>query len=172
MRSNAGTVAHGARTPVTRPHVALTRPSRSHVVGGDHSHSGLIRRHYGPHSSHIERSDQRMTDKLKKIVAGVAVLAALGLGGAALAGATSGGHDSADSADAGDSEGAGSISSTDAARARDAAAAETGGKPGHIERDGEKGATYEVEVSKADGTQFDVRLDDQFKVVAVDPDGD
>jgi uncharacterized membrane protein YkoI len=103
-----------------------------------------------------------MTDKLKKILAGIAVLAAL-------AGATSGGEDSAD---AGDAEGAGSISSADAARARDAAVAETGGKAGHIERDGEKGATYEVEVTKPDGTQFDVRLDDRFNVVAVDPDGD
>ena len=38
------------------------------------------------------------------------------------------------------------------------------------ERDTEHGATYEIEVTKADGSQVDVRLDDQFKVVAVEPD--
>ncbi len=48
--------------------------------------------------------------------------------------------------------------------------AETGGEPGHIERDGEKGATYEVEVTKPDGSQVDVRLDERFHVVAVDSD--
>jgi uncharacterized membrane protein YkoI len=104
-----------------------------------------------------------MTGKLKKIVIGVVALAALGLGGAALAGATSGGDDA---------EGAGPVSSADAARARGAAVAETGGKAGHIERDGEKGATYEVEVAKPDGTQVDVRLDERFKVVAVDSDSE
>ena len=56
-------------------------------------------------------------------------------------------------------------------RASKAALAETGGgKVSGAERDTEKGATYEVEVTKADGGQVDVRLDDQFKVVAVDPD--
>ena len=36
-----------------------------------------------------------------------------------------------------------------ASRARQAAAAETGGKPGDVERDDEQGATYEVEVTQA-----------------------
>jgi uncharacterized membrane protein YkoI len=56
-------------------------------------------------------------------------------------------------------------------RASEAALAATGGgKVGQTEADGEKGATYEVEVTKADGSQVDVRLDDQFKVVAIDAD--
>ena len=38
------------------------------------------------------------------------------------------------------------------------------------ERDNENGATYEVEVTKDGGGQVDVRLDDQFNVVAVDAD--
>ena len=40
------------------------------------------------------------------------------------------------------------------------------------ERDGENGATYEVEVAKPDGSQVDVRLDDQFKVVVIEADGE
>ncbi len=39
------------------------------------------------------------------------------------------------------------------------------------ERDGENGATYEVEVTK-DGKETDVRLDDQFKVVTAETDGE
>ena len=56
-------------------------------------------------------------------------------------------------------------------RASKAALAETGGgKVTDSERDGENGATYEVEVTKDDGSQVDVRLDDRFKPVAVEPD--
>ena len=56
-------------------------------------------------------------------------------------------------------------------RASKAALAETGGgKVTDSERDNENGATYEVEVTKADGNQVDVRLDDQFKVVAAETD--
>ena len=56
-------------------------------------------------------------------------------------------------------------------RASKAALAKTGGgKVTGSERDTEHGATYEIEVTKADGSQVDVRLDDQFKVVAVEPD--
>ena len=56
-------------------------------------------------------------------------------------------------------------------RASKAALAKTGGgKVTDSERDTEHGATYEIEVTKADGSQVDVRLDDQFKVVAVDAD--
>jgi hypothetical protein len=104
-----------------------------------------------------------MKDKLKKIVLGVAALAALALGGSAIAGATSGGDDSSDKALTGDILN----------KASKAALAETGGGTiGQTETDNEKGATYEVEVTKPDGTQVDVRLDDQFKVVAVDGDSE
>ena len=46
-------------------------------------------------------------------------------------------------------------------RASKAALAKTGGgKVTDAERDSENGGTYEIEVTKADGSQVDVRLDD------------
>ena len=102
---------------------------------------------------------------VKKIAAAVAALAALALGGAAIAGATGGEDD-----DRGDGDGA--LSATTAKRAGQAALQATGGGSlGQMERDGEKGATYEVEVTKTDGSQVDVRLDERFKTVAIDSDG-
>ena len=97
--------------------------------------------------------------KLKKTLLIVAGLVALALGGAALAGAAPGG----------DNENALTGSTLD--RASKAALAETGGgRVTDTERDSENGATYEVEVTKDGGGQVDVRLDDQFKVVAAEPD--
>jgi uncharacterized membrane protein YkoI len=96
--------------------------------------------------------------KIRKTILIIASLAALALGGAALAGAAPGGDD----------ENALTGSTLD--RASKAALAETGGgKVTGSERDGENGATYEVEVTK-DGKQVDVRLDAQFKTVMVEPD--
>jgi uncharacterized membrane protein YkoI len=98
-------------------------------------------------------------NRIKKTLIAVAVLAAAALGGAALAGATSGG----------DNESALTGSTLD--RASQAALAKTGGgKVTGSERDTEHGATYEIEVTKADGSQVDVRLDDQFRVVAAQAD--
>ena len=52
-----------------------------------------------------------------------------------------------------------------------AALAETGGGEANaVERDNEKGATWEVEVTKPDGTTVDVRLDAHHDVIAVDSD--
>jgi uncharacterized membrane protein YkoI len=109
-----------------------------------------------------------MSNRFTKLLAGLVAIAALALGGAALAGATSG----SDPADHGDNEGSGSITPAQAQRAREAAVAAVPGKTNQLERDGEKGATYEVEVIKPDGSQVDVRLDDQFNVVAVDGDSE
>jgi uncharacterized membrane protein YkoI len=123
-------------------------------------------------------------DRLKKILLGLAALAALALGGAAIAGATSGGNDNAvqerseaaegpEQGAENDGEGSSGLSRDLKARLKEAALAATGG--GHvnaIERDGENGATYEVEVAKTDGSQVDVRLDDQLKVVVIDQDGE
>jgi uncharacterized membrane protein YkoI len=79
--------------------------------------------------------------------------------GAALAGAAPGGDDEH------------SLTGSTLDRASRAALTATGGgKVTGSERDGENGATYEVEVTKADGGQVDVRLDDNFKVVVVEPD--
>lgn len=99
-------------------------------------------------------------NKLKKTLLIIAGLAALALGGAALAGA------SPSSITGGDN-----LTGSTYDRAEKAALAETGGgKVTDSERDGENGATYEVEVTKDDGSQVDVRLDDQFKVVTAETD--
>ena len=103
--------------------------------------------------------------RLRKIVGAVAALAALALGGAAIAGATGGGGGS----EPGDGDG--ELSAAVEKQAGAAALRATGGGSlGQIERDGEKGATYEVEVRRANGSQVDVRLDDGFGVVAIDGD--
>ena len=113
---------------------------------------------------------------LKKLLLGLAALVALGMGGAALAGATSGGNGNAAqerSEAADDGEGTQGLGPDLRARLKAAALAQTGGGTvGAMERDSEKGATYEVEVKRPDGSQVDVRLDDQLDIVAVDPDGE
>ncbi len=45
-----------------------------------------------------------------------------------------------------------------------------GGKANSVERDGENGATWEVEVTKTDGTTVDVRLDQKYAVVVIEGD--
>ena len=81
--------------------------------------------------------------------------------------------DAGEASEKGENEGSDKpVTGEAASRAKAAAAAETGGKPGAVERDSEKGATYEVEVTKADGKKADVRLDDQYKVVGVDEDNE
>lgn len=47
-----------------------------------------------------------------------------------------------------------------------------GGTVTGLERDGEKGATFEVEVTRDDGSQVDVRLDAAFQLVVVDGDSE
>jgi len=47
-----------------------------------------------------------------------------------------------------------------------------GGTVNAAERDNEKGATYEVEVRKPDGSTVDVRLDANYKQVAIDADSE
>ncbi len=100
-----------------------------------------------------------MTRKLKKLLISVAALAALALGGAALAGASN--------------DASGAIPGDAKAKAEQAALAAThGGKVNQSELDNENGATYEVEVARTDGSQVDVRLDDAYKVVVIEPDGE
>ena len=107
-----------------------------------------------------------MLNKLKKVLITVVALAALALGGSALAGAASGGD-----SEPGDASQA--ITGGAKQRAEKAALAETGGgKVNQSELDNENGATYEVEVARTDGTQVDVRLDDNFGVVAVERDSE
>ena len=148
--------------------------------------------------------------QLKKILLVVTMLAVAALGGAALAGATSGDNaltsstlDRASSAasaatgggtvtgsegdsehgatdeverdheDGGDDASDQALTGSALARASKAALAKTGGgKVTGSERDAEHGAVYKVEVTKADGSQIDVRLDGAFNVVAAEPDHD
>jgi uncharacterized membrane protein YkoI len=95
----------------------------------------------------------------KRVITGAAGLA-LAAGGAGVAGAT------------GD-DGEGQATGAGAARAK-AAALELipGGHVNAVERDGEKGATWEVEVRRPDGATVDVRLDAGYGKVAIDGDSE
>jgi uncharacterized membrane protein YkoI len=96
---------------------------------------------------------------LKFAVAG-AIVAALALGGAAWAVAGGGDDDE------------GSVTGPNAERAKAAALAHVGGTANAVERDSEDGATWEVEVTKANGETVDVRLDASFRVVTVEGDSE
>jgi uncharacterized membrane protein YkoI len=101
--------------------------------------------------------------RMLKILAGIAAaLAALALAGGAIARATG-------AFDDGDSQ----LKGPQADRAIAAALRITGGgKANAVERDSEKGATYEVEVTRNDGTTVDVRLDGSFRLVVIDGDSE
>lgn len=59
----------------------------------------------------------------------------------------------------------------DADRARAAALAMfPGSEANSVERDGENGATWEVELTRADGRTVDVRLDESYGLVVVEND--
>ncbi|MDX6398829.1 MAG: hypothetical protein QOJ43_2237 [Gaiellaceae bacterium] len=105
-----------------------------------------------------------MSKQVKKIAAGIAALVALALGGAAIANATGGGGGSG-----GDQSLSGATLDQASAAALKAAG---GGKVTASELDNEKGANYEVEVTKTDGSSVDVRLDKSFGVIAVDTDSE
>ncbi len=47
-----------------------------------------------------------------------------------------------------------------------------GGTANSVESDSENGATYEVEVTRNNGSTVDVRLDENYKVVVIEGDGD
>ena len=98
-----------------------------------------------------------MRRKYLMIGAGALALAA---GGAGVAGAVTGG---------GEAE----VSATGPGADRATAAAlriTKGGTANAVERDGEKGATWEVEVTRPDGKTVDVRLDERYRLVVVDDD--
>ena len=74
-------------------------------------------------------------------------------------------------ASSGDEPGSGNVSQQQGERATQAALKATGG--GHansVERDGENGATWEVEVTRPDGHTVDVRLDEAYHVVVIESD--
>jgi len=128
-----------------------------------------------------------MATRAKKVLAGIAALAALAFGGAAIAQAGGGSSSQQSSAPAtsqsaaGQSESGAPDSSAadpstpiiggDLAKAKAAALAATGGGQvtGSEVRDEE--GYYEVEVTRSDGSRFDVHLDRGFNVTDQSPDG-
>jgi uncharacterized membrane protein YkoI len=102
-----------------------------------------------------------MKIKHRALIAGGAALV-LAAGGVGVANAV-GGQD----------DGEGQATGSGAAEAK-AAALELvpGGSVNAVERDGEKGATWEVEVRRPDGSTVDVRLDASYGKVAIDPDSE
>ena len=102
-----------------------------------------------------------MRDKLKGAIIAAVVLVALAIGGAAIAGAAGGGDDGNGKP----------ITGTSLDRASAVALDHTGGgKVTGTEVNDEEGA-YEVEVTRADGSQVDVHLDRSFKVIDSSADG-
>jgi hypothetical protein len=95
----------------------------------------------------------------KHIAVGGAVLA-LSAGGVGAAVAAGGGEDASEQ-----------VSGPAADRAREAALAAHPGTANAVERDSENGATWEVEITGEDGKTVDVRLDENYKVMAVEGDG-
>lgn len=93
------------------------------------------------------------------VVAGTVLATGIAGGAVALAGG------------AGGDDGENQATGPDADRAVAAALKETGGgKANAVERDSEKGAVWEVEVTKPDGSQVDVRLDANMQLVVAESD--
>lgn len=113
-----------------------------------------------------------MSERIKKALMGLAALAALALGGGAIAQAgSSGGGDKAEHGEYGEQDE--SATGPQAARAKAAALEATkGGEVNAVERDGENGATWEVEVTKTDGQTVDVRLDQAYQPIVVEGDSE
>lgn len=103
-----------------------------------------------------------MRDKLTGAVIAAIVLVALAIGGAAIAGAAGGGDD-----DASDKAITGKALDRVTAVALDHMG---GGEVTGTEAGDEEGA-YEVEVTRADGSQVDVHLDESFQVIGSSGDG-
>ncbi len=103
-----------------------------------------------------------MRDKVKGAVIAGAVIAVLGVGAAAIAGATGGGDD-----DATDKP----ITGSALQRASDAALQHTGGGRVTETEVGDEEGAYEVEVTRGDGSQVDVHLDRNFDVLGTQDDG-
>ncbi len=104
-----------------------------------------------------------MRNKIKGAVVAAAAIVALALGGAAIAGAAGGGDD-----DKTDKPIAGQALERASAAALDHTG---GGKVTGTEAGDEEGA-YEVEVTRADGSQVDVHLDKGFNVLNQAEDND
>ncbi len=103
-----------------------------------------------------------MSNRRKSGLIAVAAAAALGGGGAAIAGAAGGDDDASDRA----------ITGPSLDRAGAAALNHTGGGRVTETEIGDEEGAYEVEVTRADGSQVDVHLDSGFKVLGSAADGE
>lgn len=122
-----------------------------------------------------------MTDKLKMAAGTAAAIAALGLGGTAIAGASGGGSDTnTDKPVAGRKSDRGGdraekpdkpITGQALQRAKAVALQATGGGKVTDTEVGDEEGAYEVEVTRADGSQVDVHLDKGFNVINQSSDG-
>ena len=122
-----------------------------------------------------------MTDKLKLAAGTAAAIAALGLGGAAIAGASGRGSDTTtDKPVAGQESDRGGdkaekpdkpIRGQALQRAKAVALQATGGGKVTDTEVGDEEGAYEVEVTRADGSQVDVHLDKRFNVLNQSSDG-
>ena len=99
----------------------------------------------------------------KKIIAGAAAIAVLGAGGGAIAVATGGGDDDATEKP---------ITGSALQKASDAALEHTSGGEVTGTEVGDEESLYEVEVTREDGSQTDVQLDEDFQVVGSEGDDD
>jgi uncharacterized membrane protein YkoI len=98
--------------------------------------------------------------KRKHLIIGGLVVA-ISAGGVGAAVASGGGEDAKEQ-----------VSGPGADKARSAALAAHPGTANSVERDGENGATWEVEVTGTDGKTVDVRLDENYKVVVIEGDAE
>jgi hypothetical protein len=103
-----------------------------------------------------------MNDKLKGALITGTVIAALAVGGVAIAGAAGGGDDGGERP----------ISGSALDRASAAALDHTGGGRVTETETGDEESRYEVEVTRGDGSQVDVQLDRDFRVVGSEGDDD
>jgi uncharacterized membrane protein YkoI len=103
-----------------------------------------------------------MNDKLKGALITGTVIAALAVGGVAIAGAAGGDDDGDERA----------ISGTALERASAAALDHTGGGRVTETEAGDEESYYEVEVTRGDGSQVDVQLNRDFEVVGSEGDDD
>jgi uncharacterized membrane protein YkoI len=104
-----------------------------------------------------------MKGRIKGVVIAVVAIAALAAGGAAIAVATGGGDDDATEK---------AITGPALERASAVALKETGGGKVTATEAGDEEGAYEVEVTRADGSQVDVHLDKNFNVLGAKADGD
>jgi uncharacterized membrane protein YkoI len=111
-----------------------------------------------------------MSARLKGILIAVPVVAALAVGGAAIAGATGGDDGTARGDDDRSDKPIAAGGALD--RASAVALKHTGGGRVTATEVGDEEGYYEVEVRRADGSQVDVHLDRDFNLIGGQADGD